>query len=840
MPEVRPLGSPSLLPVVVASALTACSGGASSGGHDGLPVRLPRVTVPGGHPARIEVRDLDARPRLTLVSRDGDPTPAIVAVVVTDLGPAPTTLLAAVVESRLRAAGFAVDTHVDRSAFRVRLLVPDPAQASPFFNALAAAFSRPITPGSPELSLAAQRLASLKRNPLDAVELLPIADCTGALGIASNEPLPDPASPAGARDAEAHRASVLTVGRTSIAAVGPAAFGQAVTRALEQSQSFASGAAATDPWPAADAVSAYVAVPSDAGRGAAAAVPSNVGRGAAVRTARVTIAVRVADPFAAAATAERLGAPDSPLIARLRALPEPFRVVEVIGVARPRGGCVSVAIETATSSPGGPLELTAAFAGALAREEITAELSGPSGPAVAARQILTATDPREAASRAAWWTLAAAAPGAPERWAFALGLPAPAGAGSPRAAPSGNEAPRQRFAAELERATAGRAAPIAELRAAVERGQGELWVLLASPCGVAEEGTDDAGHSAVATLAALEARRGESGVTLEPWITADGIGVIARAAFQDERETPAELARRVADAAARSLTATLPSGDSVSAARSTALDLLERTDGREGAAFSVFAGAIAPDHPSWIEPFGVFTKVAASGLSGIRLRRRAIADGPLRVAVLANADAAQAQATASAVDRWLRPSPGPRACRGGAPRPARPGRYEARLPGDAPLAQALIGAPIPAPGAPGRALAELTALALGGDGGLLARALRETAATASARILGGARAPALVLDIRAPEGALASAVADVKLLLARLPREVTDADLARAFAAAEQKEQASRGGPRRRLFDLWAGRKPGPLVKPPLAAFQAFLGDALKDPALVVVEARPE
>jgi hypothetical protein len=820
---------PALPPLLIASALTACGGSASSGRPEGLPVRLPSVSLPEGSPARIEVRDLAARPRLTLVSRDGDPAPAIVAMVVTDLGPAPTTLLAAVVESRLRAAGFAADTLADRSAFRVRLFMPDPARAAAFFTALAAAFARPLPSGSPELSLAAQRLSSLKRNPLDAPELLPIVDCTGALGVVGNEPLPDLASPRGARDAEAYRASALTVGRTSIAAVGPAAFGQAVAKALEQSQGFAAGAAATDAWPAADAIAAYTSSLEGAGR----------------RSTRVTLAVRVADPFAAAAAAERLGAPDSPLIARLRALPEPFRVLEVIGVARPRGGCVSVAIETATPLPGAPIEPTAAFAGALTREEITAELAGASGPSVAARQILLATDPREAASRAAWWSLAAAAPeSSPERWAFALGLPA--AEGSPRSAPSGNEPRSQRFAAELERNRAGRAAPIAEMRAAVERGQGELWVLLASPCGVAEESTDDAGHSAVATLAALEARRGESGgsrgsgVTLEPWITADGVGVIARAPFRDERETPADLGQRVADAAARTLIATLPSGDGLEAARSTALDLLERIDGREGAAFSAFAGAIAPDHPSWLEPFGVFTKVAASGLSGIRLRRRAIADGPLRVAVLANADAAQAQATASAVDRWLRPSPGPRTCRGGAPKPARPGRYEVRLPGNAPLAQALIGAPIPAPGAPGRDLGELSALALGGDAGLLAGALQATAASASARIVGGSRAPALVIDVRAPSGALASAVADVKLLLSRLPRDATEADLARAFAAAEQKEQESRGGPRRRLIDLWAGRTAGPLVKPPLAAFRAFLGDALKDQALVVVEARPE
>src|SRR6185436_19133594 len=107
-----------------------------------------------------------------------------------------------------------------------------------------------------------------------------------------------------------------------------------------------------------------------------------------------------------------------------------------------------------------------------------------------------------------------------------------------------------------------------------------------------------------------------------------------------ERETSIELGRRVADAAARTLAGTTLTSERVSAARAQVLDLLDRTDGREGAAWSALAVAVSPDHPSWLEPFGVFRKVAGAGLEGVRLRQRALADGPLRVAVLANADAA--------------------------------------------------------------------------------------------------------------------------------------------------------------------------------------------------------
>ncbi len=85
-------------------------------------------------------------------------------------------------------------------------------------------------------------------------------------------------------------------------------------------------------------------------------------------------------------------------------------------------------------------------------------------------------------------------------------------------------------------------------------------------------------------LAGIEARRRPGDVVVEPWITPDGLGVVAHAAFRDERETAEALARRVADAAARSLTATVPSSEALQAARTAVLDHLERTAGHQGAA----------------------------------------------------------------------------------------------------------------------------------------------------------------------------------------------------------------------------------------------------------------
>ncbi|WP_438020724.1 hypothetical protein WMF18_17325 [Sorangium sp. So ce315] len=836
------------LPLVLLAACAGATRGAAPSPDQAL------VSTPDGSIGRIEVRALEARPRLTLVSRDGDPAPALVASVATDLGSVATTALATVVEARLLAAGFDVDARIDRSAFRVRLLVKDAARVAPFLRALSAAFAQPIVAGSPEVARAIERLQALRASPLDAPELSPIAACTGRLGLAGAEPVVDLATPAGARELEGWRAAALHAGRTSIAAVGPAAFCAEVARAAEGVDGWPAGGPPADAWPASDTIGVYAT--------------NQLER----RAARVTVAARVASPQAAVAAAERLGAPGSPLRARLSALPAPFRTVEVLGVARPRGGCVSVTLEATDLPAAPPAEASAALAAAVARQEIRRGLAAPQGPAVVTRQILTAQDPRDAGARASWWALSGSAPGAPpERWATTLGV-APS-AEPPRPTAPGDAGART-FEAELQRALTAGAQPALERRALVERGQGEVWVLLASPCGVAEEGLYDAGATALAALAAVQTRRRELDVTIEPWVTADAVGVIAHAPFRDDRETPAELGRRVASAAARTLAATTFGPEALTQARAAALEHLERLSGGRAAALEAFASAIAPDHPSWIEPFGVWDRVASSALETVQLRWQALATGPLRLAVLANADAAQAAAAAEAAERWLAPRLAPRTC--GSPDGAvvpRPGHHDARLPAGTPVAQAVVGARLPAAreAAPtARELAELTAAALNGEGGLLAAALapsaaapasapahaaastpasppadagapRQLAARASARVLGGARAAALAVEIRAPGADLDEATARVKALLAGLAQRVTDADLGRAEALAARRERDALAEPRRRLIDLFNGRAPRtPPAKVTLAAWRAFLASALGADAIVTVEARPD
>lgn len=791
-----------VLRLAAASLIVSLVGCGAASGDTALPI-ASLATARADIAPKLDVRSFAGRPRLAAVTRDGDPFAAVVAAVATDLDPAITTALAALVEARLRAAGIDVDVRVDRSAFHVRAWLTDGARARAFLSALAGAFAREVTDGS-ELVHVSTRLASLKRNPLDATELEPIAACTGALGIAPGDRAVDAVMQGGARALDAARRAALTVQRTAIGVTGPHDAVAAVARALEDTSGWMDGSAAIDAWPASDAAGVY-------------AIPSPDHK----PVVRLSVAARISDPALAVGAAERLGAPSSALAARLGALASPYRVVEVVGAARPRGGCVSVVVEPVAGAP----EASNAIVAAIVRSEIIAAAGAVSSP-LSAMHLVAASDPREAASRAAWWSIAAAAPPSPPRWATALGLPAE------RARVEG-----ARFRSDLERLVMERG-PVAERKLSAERGQGELWVMLASPCAPADDAANEAGSSALASLAAARAPRPSDGVVVEPWITADGVGIIAHAAALDDREGALDLAKRVADAAARALVAAPLDRDVITTSRSVALDHIERAQGPRGAAFGLLTGALAPGCPSCVDPFGLYKQIVSVSPEIVRARREAIIAGPLRVAVIANADTAQATAAADAIDRWLLPGAGRRSCAAANALAAKPGKQELRNEGG--LAQGLVAIRVPAPGAIGRVYAELTEAALDGQDGLVGPKMSEHAAIVSARLIGGGRTPALIVDLRAPQEGLAAAMTDLRASLAHLAPKLDDAALRRASAIVEQRALAARIDPRRRIAQLWRGAPPAQQGRATLDAWRAYIGRALSESELVTVETRAE
>jgi hypothetical protein len=224
--------------------------------------------------------------------------------------------------------------------------------------------------------------------------------------------------------------------------------------------------------------------------------------------------------------------------------------------------------------------------------------------------------------------------------------------------------------------------------------------------------------------------------------------------------------------------------------------------------------------------------------------------GPIRVAVLADDDVAQAQAAVRAVDRWIARRPGEaRSCPSPATLPrVQPGTYAVATPPGAPSEAALAIALTP--GDEGTDVdARWIAAALDGPDGLLGRALAVAPAAGgeplahawSAGLEGGTRAPALVVRVTADDVRLDAAVAQTRALLDRLRQgALREEDRVHAAAAVARSSGSAALDPRSRTIALWRGEGPSTRPAPPtLEALRAFAAATLQDDALVIVAARP-
>jgi hypothetical protein len=376
----------------------------------------------------------------------------------------------------------------------------------------------------------------------------------------------------------------------------------------------------------------------------------------------------------------------------------------------------------------------------------------------------------------------------------------------------------------------------------VEAGQGEVWVLLASPCGTDAEGDGDAGLSALVAFAtaAGDIPAGNAGdVSLEPWVTPDGVGLLAHGPPRDA-EGPRAHARRLADAVGRAFASGPAAPKAIARARAQAARLASP-------AFAELASALAPRHPTWIAPFGREDVTLRASDAAVLARAEALRSGPLRLATLANTDEAQGDAALLAVDRWAprRATDAPRACPTSPPRlPARPGTYAARArPGALP--EAWLAYPL-APDGVDRDAAELIAAALDGRGGLLEKALggaspTAVAESAQARVVGYPRAPALVIRLTARDAELDGAVLQARALVDRVRAGgLVAVDHERGGRALARAAVQAALDPRARLVATFRGE---PIARaerlPTLDRVRQVAAHTLVEDAMVVVAARP-
>ncbi len=782
------------------------------------PARAPSAPSTSGNDSLRLVRGM---PPLAVVTREGDPRGGLAATVATGgiadaRGAEVAVALAAIVEGRLEGK---VDAQVlpGWSGYRVRALVTSEAEAARASEAIRAAMLTPVADG--DLAKAKKKLAALAARPMRDPALRAAVRCRGEVFGAPGRSALDGATLA---ELEAWRRAAHGGARVAFATVGSSRAGDEVGRALGKG----------GPWPEVTAPPPEALPPA----GDATEVYDATGE-VSSGGARATLAVFVPRAAAAIATAATVGDPRGPLASRLGALDAPAKIRDVVATAHARGGCLAVTIDLAARDLGADAPSRIATAVALARQELVVELDGATVDGASARLAARgAADPREAAERAAWWAIAAdREDSAGTRVAVAIGV-----AGGREGPPPESGSPlHAAIKSALDRATIAWHEPVVESRTRIERGQGEVWVLVGSPCGTLAEAEADAGLAAGAALAmARDATSGggSAGVSVEPYVTPDAIGLVAHGAALPGESATAH-ARRVADVAARAFAAEPIDLPRATAARGQLLRAAEQDDGR---AMTAIALAISPQRPSWIFPYGTAEALGRSSDVAVALRASALRAGPLRVAALANVDAAQAEAAARATDRWVARRPGEtRACpQATVPAATRPGTYPVETIGGS--TEALLAIPLPAGDAAASAAAGVVAMALDGPQGLLASALGEPglARSWSARVVGGRLASALVVRVATAGGALDAAVAQTRALLDRLRQgALTDSDFARAGASRAAADLASSLDPRARVVALFRGEPAPPAVT--LESVRAFAAAALRDDALVIVAARP-
>ncbi|HZO16256.1 MAG TPA: hypothetical protein VFB62_23440, partial [Polyangiaceae bacterium] len=756
--------------------------------------------------APVEVRRLDRKPRFTMVAREGDPRAALVVAIAADAGPAGHTALASLLEERLARAGFRVSTRSDGLGLRIELAPVEIARLEAFMNALGEAVETPIGAREPGLKLARMRLEALRQKPLDGPALVPLARCSGDLAVLASAPALDLSTRQGIAKLESWRARGLVAERASIAVVGPTEIGDAAFTALERSQPWTQGAAPPQKV-LKDSHAAYSS--------------SELGEG----EVRLDVAVQLPRADQAAAAAQRMSQPQSALQLKLAALPHDWQLVELRATARLDGGCVRLRLRPRQAPLRSVLPDAAARALALVRHELALQADLDGGSFAVARSIVGAADAREAAARAAWWALS----GRASRTTSVHTALAVSAQGKETPVTGDLDARYRRAAGAL---SAPRASPIVAQRQSIERGQGEVWVLIGSPCAMMDEGPWDAGRAALAAVSVAAAAPPRADVTVAPWVTGDGVGILAHGGAFFPGEPAEAVARRVARAAAQTFTS-LPEEGALARAKQTIVDLLGPTRG-----YAAIARATVPNHPSWIAPWGDPEEHAGATAIDLRDRWRGVLRSPIRAAVIANAGKAQAAEAFAELDRWLLVEARGRPCSTVAAAP------EAPSAGLHPLAagssseaygELFVATAVPAD----RVYAELAAAALDS---VIAKSLA-AGDRGSVYVAGGGRARALVIHVETSPASLPGVRERLVGALGTVAREGLS-DPARRAAASRARERFEnlRSHPRERLDALWRDDRAGAdaYARVDGAGLNRWLARALAPAQLVILTDEPE
>jgi hypothetical protein len=777
-----------------------------------------------------DVRIARDRPPFVLVAREGDPA-LVVAVAVTTSGasadqgrneePEISVAIAAMLESRLEAERLNAQVRPSYDGFLASFVAVSEAEAKRATKVLRDALLAPVT--ARDVEAAEKKLNALSRRPLEHEALRHWARCTGDLRGLAERRSKDTTVRFDRRLLERWKSTVVGTLRVSFAVTGPKVTDEAIASIVLEGAPWSEGTSLRS-LRAEHELSATV-VETIADRRAQ---PS------------VFVTLDVGASRAAVESAPSLGDPRGALALKLRELPLPFSIREVIGTSHPTGGCLGIAIALDASSPPSSSALTteevgthAAEAIALVRSEALAAASRPRGAADGRAVAGQTGDAREAAERAAWWNLAdRVVPSEPETIAT---MTVPARRSSEAMS---IERLSRTLTSALSRATRSWETTMIEARSRLEPGQAEAWVLVGSPCGADDESSLDTGVSALAIRAM--AQRGQEdtavvgGATLEPWVSSDGVGIVAHG-LPLPGESAVLHAERLANAAARTFLAEPLSSSTLARART---ELLRQASVRSSPSLEMLASVLAPRQPSVLAPFGLSDALANTPDGAVLIRAQALRKGLVRIAMLANHSTPQAMAATKAADRWLsRTANLSRSCSAFSARTMpTPGTYAATLRAGS-LPEAYLAYPLPSVEERDRQAAAFLATAITST---LAMGKTEEGYSLSARVLGWPKAPALVVHVSAPQAGLDEAVMSVRGLITQWQKDgFAVPDFERLREKHERDLLVASLEPRTRLLATWRSEPIG--RSPPVTrdAVRGLLTRHVSESSLVIVTARP-
>lgn len=744
-----------------------------------------------------EVRRVSGHPPLALIAREGDPAPAVAVNVFTEgVDPAHESevavALGAMVEGRLAAKGFALTMAPSSDAYRFSTLLTSDAQVDSAAAAIVSALLSPAT--ASDLPAVTKKLAALSKRPLREPALRPIASCNA-------EPFASQIDPfvINTETLEAWRAAAHGTGRIGVAFVGASRPQSKFSDAFSKTATFGSGKKAP-------------AAPSE---GPSRAIDAYDSSGSApTRTAQLQFAVPTRTAAEAIAAATLLGEESGALEARLRASDPNAHVKSAAGIAHWRGGCLSVSIEISDLSNESAPRIAKAIA--IAKSEI------PLSPSTLAKSVArSATDPREAAERAARWLLSEPQSGAPSSSRVSVGV------SLYRDAPPANDSSRaMAIMSEIDSLVSQVKIPPLQFQSMSEKGQAENWLLIGIPCS-----DDDSGLNAAAVATLARDAKGASSTSdfaIEPWVTNGAVGLVLHGSKRPNESAEA-FQHRLGNAAGAAWFGTTISSRTSALVRT---ELWRKADTVKERALALIGAKLFSGHSSILSPAGTADALTKLSDSAVDVRVQSFRRSGARGVLLSNGEIQEPEAIRKAIERWALPTTTLWACPAGSDLPP-PGAGIVRFDGRDPEAWiALPIADLPASRESARALASL----LDSENSPLQKSLSGSVRSVEARVLGSR---ALVVHLSAPDAALDSAVTQVRLLYQRLrDTPLTDADLQRANASFAARRLGRQADPRERLGALFLNVD---LRKPPPSATQvnAFIAQELKDDALVVAVSRP-